>query len=467
MGFGYVLHRLCPEAILTALSPLYYRYFYYPRFYEDYFQWFDDTDEWDRERLLAYQWKAMKRLLEHASKNVPFYREKWKGIDVNDICGYEDLVDLPILSKQDVREYGDQLIAEGIRKKDLIMQQTGGSTGTPLQFYYDVNADMAIKASLRRWGKYAGMLKATEKFFYISRPAFALMNNKRRWGEHGERYYGDYFALIRRGLLATTNLTDDVMCRYCDLIEKHKPPFLKGYSSGLYLLAEYCVRTGRQLDFIKAVMASSDMVTPKQREMTLQAWNCEVFDHYGMNEEVATANECREHKGYHIDMVKCLVEILDDENQQVFDAPGKIVGTCLTNYAMPFIRYEVGDRASLTKDFCPCGRQSMMLAKLEGRQNDVIKTPAGRSINASVLGLMVIGIHSIKEIQFVQPGVDKLIVRIACSGTFKSSDEALFLKRLNQHIDNSISVQVNYVDSIPRQANGKFRLVVSEFRVKQ
>lgn len=411
----------------------------------------------------------MKRLLEHAEKNVPLYRETWKAkhVRVGDIERYEDLVCLPILTKNDVREHADALMAIDQRKEHLIVHETGGSTGTPLRFYYDQPTEIARRVSLRRWEKYAGMQDANERLFYMGRPGFDLINDKHRWGDHGEQYLGDYFALTRRGAMATTNLTDAVLCGYCDLIEKYRPPFLKGYSSGLYLLAEYCLRTGRNWDFIIAVMASSDMVTPKQRAITQQAWNCEVFDRYGMGEEIAAAAECREHNGYHIDMVRCLVEVVNEAGQHLTDAPGEVIGTCLTNYAMPLIRYAVGDRASLTEHICRCGIESMMLATVEGRSAEVLKTRKGRQVSASALGLMVMGIDCIKEAQFVVTSPSSLIVHVVRSTGYKTSDEILFLRRLQSQLDDSMSVQIHYVDHIPRQPNGKFRLVISEMDAKK
>ncbi len=464
MGWGYKINKYCPDFLLETLSPLFWYYIKNKKIYRDYWHWFDLTDSWSREELIDYQWNATKKLLRFASEKVPYYKEKWKteGVDVEAINSYEDMTKLPVLTKKDIKNNGEKLLADGVNKKDLIVHRTGGTTGTPLEFYYDMPTELARSASMRRWEKYAGMHNITERLFFMGRPSFDLMNDKSKWGNSGEKYFGDYFPLSKRGRLATTNLADTVLEKYCDLIEKHRPQFLKGYSSGLYLLAEYALRNNRQFDFIKSVMASSDMVTSKQREVTEKAWGCEVFDRYGMGEEIATAAECQEHNGYHIDMVKCMVEIIDDKNNQVFEEPGRLIGTNLNNYAMPLIRYEVGDIASISKKKCKCGIPSLMLNSLDGRSGSVIVTPEGKSITSGVIGLMVIDLEGIVELQLLYKKAGRVIVKIVKDLNYNETTEKLFLERLHSLFDKSVDISLKYTERIPREPNGKFRFIIIE-----
>lgn len=343
----------------------------------------------------------------------------------------------------------------------MIPHETGGTTGTPVCIFYDTKTANARAASMRRWEIFAGMNSPYEKLFYMGRPSFELINNKTLWGNRGEKFYGSYSSISRRGFLASTNLSNEIMHKYCNLIEKCKPSFLKGYASGLYLLAEYCLRNNRKFDFIKAVLTSSDMLSPKQRHITELAWNCPIYDRYGMGEEVATAVECHLHNGYHIDMVKCLIEVIDQNGDHLTNQTGDIIGTNLTNYAMPLIRYRVGDIGSLTHSYCQCGRQSYMLAKIEGRKSDSIQTPDGFSASASALSVIVIGIDSIIEIQFVQQ-VNNLIVKIVRDINYNSNDEMLLLTRLNKLLSNKLNIMIKYVNQIDREPNGKYRFIIAD-----
>ena len=462
MGSGYLLHKYCPRIILEALAPLYCNYITRSASLRAYCRWFDATDSWSRETLTAYQWAAMKKILNHAAENVPFYRETWKAkkINVSDIAAYDDLVNLPVLSKDDFREHSAELFARGVAKKKLTFLETGGSTGMPIHIYHDRETRNARSAAFARWDHYAGRMKPTEMLFYMGRPHFRLMDQKDRWGDQGERYFGEYWALARRGFLACTNLTDTVMARYCDLLEKHKPPFLKGYASGLHVLADYCTQSGRKMNFIKAVMTSSEMVSARQRDLTRQAWNCEVFDRYGLTEEVATAAECAEHNGYHLDMVKCLVEVVDDAGRQVSDTPGDLIGTCLTNYAMPLIRYKTGDTATLTGRTCACGRESLMLESLRGRTDNMIIASSGRGIGATTLGTMVIGLFSIREVQYIQNRQGHLTIKVVCSSEFEK-DKPVLISRLKMQLGQTFEISTECVDRIPRGSNGKFRQIIS------
>ena len=72
------------------------------------------------------------------------------------------------------------------------------------------------------------------------------------------------------------------------------------------------------------------------------------------------------------------VEIVDDAGRPVPPGTeGNIVVTCLTNYAMPLLRYRLGDFAELGSD-CSCGRGLPVLKRILGRErNSVLIAPSG------------------------------------------------------------------------------------------
>ena len=463
MRYGYVVNKYVPARILHAFAPLWRRFTLEKRDYREYLSFLASSDLWSRERLLNFQWVAMRQLLLHCEEKVPFYRETWKDqhINISDILCYKDLENLPILTKRDVREHTSSLIAYGVDERTLVKHETGGSTGLPLVTYYDRTTELARLASSERWNHYAGMTDFRQGLFFMGH-AHSLLRDKKRWGDSGEKYFGTYFPLMYSGHLACTNLTDEVMSKYCDLLTRIKPRFLRGYTRGIYLLADYCYRRGREFDFLKAVMTSSEMLEPRQREITRAVWNCDIFDRYGMGEEVVTASECQEHNGYHIDMVKSLVETVDEMGRQVWRETGRIIGTSLTNFAMPLVRYDIGDLGELTEDSCPCGRQSQMLSKIIGRRDDFILTPSGRRLTGAAFNQLAKGIPTIREYQIVQRSVNRIIVRITPTLDYDQCDEKKVFDFLRRQLEPAIEIGFEYLDFIPRQQSGKLRLILSE-----
>jgi len=57
-----------------------------------------------------------------------------------------------------------------------------------------------------------------------------------------------------------------------------------------------------------------------------------------------------------------------------------MVFTGIANLAMPFIRYDIGDYALTSEEECDCGRKSVIVRSIEGRTEDCIKTPDGRTV---------------------------------------------------------------------------------------
>jgi phenylacetate-CoA ligase len=109
------------------------------------------------------------------------------------------------------------------------------------------------------------------------------------------------------------------------------------------------------------------MLTPSDRRIIEETLGTSVFDSWGLNDGGATAYECQQHAGLHVDTTRAYVETVDDAGRTVWDTPGHVVVTSLTNKAFPFVRYDTGDMGLLTWRDCKCGRSGLMFTKILGR----------------------------------------------------------------------------------------------------
>lgn len=93
------------------------------------------------EGLARLQNDKLQRLLKHAYLNVPYYTRVFNelGLMPQDIKSRADLAKLPILTKEIIKEYHDELISKDIDNRQAIDGSTGGSTGTPMRFKEDMN----------------------------------------------------------------------------------------------------------------------------------------------------------------------------------------------------------------------------------------------------------------------------------------------------------------------------------------
>jgi phenylacetate-CoA ligase len=153
-----------------------------------------------------------------------------------------------------------------------------------------------------------------------------------------------------------------------------------------------------------------------------------------------------------------LVEVLGGEET----TPGRVVVTDLVNRAMPLIRYEVGDLATVRSGPCACGRSLPRLGAVHGRITDILRTPDGRKISGiSVLDTFMIHIPGIKQAQIVQDEIDHLLLRVLPDAAFGPPTRARLAETVREVFGSAMRHDVEIVDAIPRTPRGKFQFTVS------
>src|SRR4051812_36308649 len=96
----------------------------------------EETQWWDREKLEQFQFQEFRKVLRVAFDSVPFYQKRYAeaGVRYEDIQTPDDIRTLPVLERDDVKRFKDKLCSTAYTGK-LLPHSTGGSTGTPVQFY--------------------------------------------------------------------------------------------------------------------------------------------------------------------------------------------------------------------------------------------------------------------------------------------------------------------------------------------
>ena len=146
-------------------------------------------------------------------------------------------------------------------------------------------------------------------------------------------------------------------------------------------------------------------------------------DLYSANEVGYIAFRCREQGALHVQSESLLVEVLDDAGQPC--APGetgRVVVTSLHNLATPLLRYEIGDYAEVGAP-CKCGRGLPVLARVQGRVRNLVRTPDGRRYWPVSLG-RIRTVTPIIQAQFVQTALDTVELRVVCSRALSPEETA-------------------------------------------
>lgn len=412
---------------------------------------------WSRKKLEDYQLRKLNILFNHIYNNVRYYRRLFKNLNLKpkNIKSFEDLEKIPILTREDVIKNFNDLIAKNVSINKLELHRTSGSTGKPLKFYLDKNS------KINRNALYTRRLDMMKHKCYNKRISieFTFFLNRREFMNNN--YFCDKFS--RNLYLSSKAHTFKDFDMYLRIIKKFKPAFIQGNPSMLYLLASHAEEKNIRDIYFGSFLSLFENLYNFQKEKISEIFKCKIFNYYGSSENIISAMECEKHNGLHIDMERGILEIVDKNNFQIHNNKrGKIIATGLTNFAMPLIRYEIGDFGTLSKKECTCGRGSPLLKSIDGRNIGILKYK-DRFIYPTTLSLLIWKIDNIKECQFIQKNDHELTLNIVKRKNYSNRDTKILISLIKKVInDPTIGINIQFTKFIPRTKGGKFEFVIKK-----
>jgi phenylacetate-CoA ligase len=396
----------------------------------------------------------LSELLRHASAHVPYYREVFATlrIDPANVHPGADLRALPIVSKAVMRAEPDRFTADNSARFQPTVRTSSGTTGEPFRFLMSRASRSAQWACIyRQW--HVGGWEPGDRMAWLGGTSISPSTRAAmRW------VYG---RLNNWQTLSAFEMSPANMDRWLELIRDRPIRFMHAYPSSAAGFAEHAIARGVSAP-MTSVTTSAELLHPHQREVIERAFSCRVNDLYGANDGGAFAYQCEQRNGFHLVAERALVEILRADGTPAGPGEsGRIVSTDLTNYAMPFIRYETGDEAAWSAQPCPCGRGLPLLQTIFGRANDYLTTRTGEKVHSGFFTYTVRSLPWIDQFQAVQESASRLTVYVKP----KEGANADHLDHLSGVLakkfqEMEISVQV--VDSIPLSRAGKLRFVVNK-----
>ncbi len=175
------------------------------------------------------------------------------------------------------------------------------------------------------------------------------------------------------------------------------------------------------------------------------------------------ATECERHEGKHINSEFGITEILDQDRRPVAEGEiGRLVGTSLHNYGMPFIRYETSDVSAFAGTNCGCGRELPLIRNVTTKAEDIVVTKDGRLVSPSALTHPFKPLHGVDMSQIIQDTSGNITVKIVKGEHFEESQIEVLKKGLSERLGHETEIDIEFVDSIPKTSAGKFRWVISK-----
>ena len=408
---------------------------------------------WDRPAadpgvVRKHQEDRLRRLVEHAWLNVPYYRRRFEqaGLHPADIRSLDDLPLIPISRKADFRltSFNDR-IASGINPDRCIRRVTAGSTGEPTHLLRTRYEEYLLFAYRQRVGRYAGV-RLWEK-------RAAVMNGEKR------RYFAHRLVGIARQLEIDAFLEIEEILGQ---LRAYRPAILGSTPQNF----ERILRALRPDDLNtiqpRLLVCGGELLTPTLRRRITETFQKPLLDMYGAHQFNLVAWECPHCGVYHTCDDTVIVEVLrEDGTPAAPGEEGRVIGTALESFAMPILRFELGDLARRPKNPRPCRVRFGTIESVLGRSTDSFRLPDGRVFNSYRLVHALRKEVGIGRFQVVQEELDRVRVRYEALPDAPADLGRTIVARCREQLPPEVAVHAGQVDEIQPGPGGKLQLIRS------
>lgn len=415
---------------------------------------------WPSSKLLDYQNKKLRSIIRYAYEFVPFYHAKFRQVQIkpDDVKTVDDLGKLPIITKNEVKANFDSVVSREFRTQNLRTLSTSGSTGKPLRVYISKDEDGFRKAK---------HLRANLSCGHNPRDCWVTITSPSHFSE-ATRLQRILNIYAPKFVSVFADVTQQL-----SIIEKTRPDILDGYSSSLFMLAKEASKTGTKAIRPKSVFGGAELSDDASRQFIEKVFSVPFYDQYATIELERMAWQCSAKCGYHIDADALIMQFVDanGEEEVAEGESGEIVCTSLFNYAMPFIRYAIGDTGTPSDEECSCGRKLPLMKAVEGRKDSLLFLPNGRILSPRAFTIAIGGFQSNQDIEqysLTQKRIDHFEIQIA---TRENVNRTALERELITHLEkvlnikaNEVTFNVRFVEKISLNRTGKLTVVNSELK---
>lgn len=404
-----------------------------------------------RDQIVAFQNKQLRRLVAHAYQNVPYYRRLFDQncIMPKDIQTVSDLSIIPVTTKKDLQLLpAEELVTRGVNPGDLIARSTSGSSGERLTIRRTWLEERLLSLFRLRAMHYFGQ-RMTDKLVRIG----LLRTTDPRDIQLPLRIL-NAFHLYRSEQINCLMPVEEIVLKLCN----SNPDILTGFPGVLSQLARIVDDRDHLVIRPRFVRINSEVLTPLMRRQIAKAFACPVFDYYSCYEFRLIAWECKETGELHTCDDSIIIEIMKDGRPAAKGERGEVVGTNLHSFAMPFIRYRLGDIVTKGLETCRCGQPFSTIKAVQGRMLDYFPLPGGRMIHPYEISIPFRDVGWIRQYQLTQEREDYIIMRVVPNSTQMPQEFARRVETVTALLGPAVEFRVVLVPELRLEPSGKFRV---------
>ncbi len=406
--------------------------------------------------LASYQHEMKWKIFNfHIKNNSPYY----KFIGSKQINRW---LDIPILTKKDIQLPIEKRLSKGYTINNSHIHNTSGSTGLPFYFAKDKFSHALSWALIfDRYGRH-NIINGKDlqaRFYGIP------LDSKKYLLEKIKDFI---FSRIR---FPVFDLSDKKLAYYINVFKRKKFIYINGYTSSLVLMAKFCIKNRITLKnlcpTLLATFPTSEVCDKIDREILEKGFGIPVFNEYGAAELDLIGFEDNK-QNMLLTNETILVEILDNNNNPVDNGKeGRVVVTSFFNKAMPFIRYELGDKAILKntkKD------SYNIIDNVTGRINDFAILPSGKkSAGLTFYYISKKILESggfLKEFIIKQNSINSFHYEYVADRQLNESEKNKIKEAMNVYLEKGLNITFERKKKIQRTGSGKLKHFFSNFKHK-
>lgn len=440
----------------------------YHKEYKDTYNFLKKAEFWDKEQIRIYQEKKLKKLIKYSYDNVPYYKELFdkNNIKVEEINTIEDLEKIPLLTKDIVKREKEKLISKKINKSDLLLHQTGGSTGKPAKFYFDKLEAAKEQAFVRYIYERIGYQNTNKKNKVIQFSDSILVREEQEINKNCfyKKYPGQ-----NKWYFSYTNITIDTIDDIMNALSNINPDWIISFPSCIYQLAQCLLESNKKynLNSLKGIIFSSETLYPLQFKVIKKVFKTKFLHVYGHTEHAAMAGTCENKLIFHMEPFYGISEFIECDNNKK-----ELVATGFNNLGMPLIRYKTEDLFILSDEKCDCDREFQIISSIEGRRSDFLYLKNGSKV-PDIFCDFVTGdkgnwLEQILRFRIIQKEIGICIIQYIPINNFIDfiKLEKEIKEEVETYFNNQMEIKVQQVQELSKTKRGKDKLIISYLDIK-
>lgn len=412
------------------------------------------------EQIQELQLKQLNSLLTHSLKTVPYYRKVFgeRGLREPQALTLDAWRELPILTRDSLMQNRSELLSDSVpdQHKPLVEVKSSGSTGKPVQTETTAVTRAFWNAFVLRdhyWHR---------RDFRLPFAAIRFIHRDARYPESDHTSnWGPPTAIVHpTGPSSVLDIRTPVS-KQVEWISQRRPAYLLTYPSNIQEIARYCMRHDIHFKGLREIRLFGEVVDDAVRKDCKDAWCVSATDGYSANEVGYIALQCPEAEHYHVQSETCFLEVIDEMgNPCRIGEVGRVLVTPIHNFAMPLLRYAIGDYAELGSS-CACGRGLPVIKRVLGRSRNMLVLPNGdRQWPFFGLGSYR-NLKQVRQHQLVQHSPREIEVKLVVDQPLTEEEREELRKKILRALGHSFHIIFTFHDSIPRSASGKYEEFIS------